>query len=144
MCEFTASGQPGVPPAPPVDGWTSARKREHQVSVRFAVAAETVQTREGSVDAVLGDAIITGAAGEKWPVAQAVFAQRYRHLAGDTYMAVPLGVRAVRQNAPFTALLADGRTRLHGEAGDWLIDYGDGSLGIVGATIFPLTYELSS
>ena len=142
MCEFTASGKPGVPPAPPVDGWTPARKREHQVSVRFAAEAETLDTREGPVDAAPGDAVIAGAAGETWPVARAVFAQRYRHLAGDTYMAVPLGVRACRQNAPFTALLADGRTRLHGAAGDWLIDYGDGSLGVVGAAIFPLTYEL--
>jgi hypothetical protein len=144
MCEFTASGKPGVPAAPPVDGWIGARKREHQVTVRFAATTETVQTREGPVDAAPGDAIITGAAGEAWPVAQAVFAQRYRHIAGATYMAIPLGVRACRQVAPFTALLADGRTRLHGVAGDWLIDYGDGSLGIVGAAIFPLTYELSS
>lgn len=144
MCEFTASGKPGVPPAPPIDGWTSARKREHQVSVRFAAAAETVETREGPVDAAPGDAIITGALGETWPVARAVFELRYRHLAGDSYRAVPLSVRACRHDAPFTALLADGHTRLHGAAGDWLIDYGDGSLGIVGAAIFRLTYELSS
>lgn len=144
MVQFTASGKPGVPPAPPVDGWITARKREHQVSVRFAAATETVDTREGPVDAAAGDAIITGAAGETWPVARAIFDQRYRQLAGDTYMAVPLGVRACSQAAPFTAQLADGRTRLHGAAGDWLIDYGDGSIGVVGAAIFPLTYELSS
>lgn len=144
MVHFTASGKPGVPPTPAVDGWTSARKREHKVSVRFAAAAETVSTREGGVDAAAGDAIITGAAGETWPVPRAVFAVRYRHVESDTYRAVPLGVQACRQHQPFTALLADGHTRLHGAPGDWLVDYGDGSLGIVGAAIFSLTYELTN
>jgi hypothetical protein len=31
---------------------------------------------------------------------------------------------------------------LHGHPGDWLVDYGDGSLGIVSRTIFPTTYEI--
>jgi len=33
-------------------------------------------------------------------------------------------------------------SRLHGHPGDWLVDYGDGSLGIVSRTIFPTTYEI--
>jgi hypothetical protein len=31
---------------------------------------------------------------------------------------------------------------LHGRAGDWLVDYGDGSLGIVSPAIFSTTYEI--
>ncbi|NML63067.1 hypothetical protein HHL21_18675 [Massilia sp. RP-1-19] len=108
MCEFTASGKPGVPPAPPVGGWTSARKREHQVSVRFAAAAETVETGEGPVDAAPGDAIITGAAGETWPVARAVFALRYRHLAGDTYLLPGAGGVAARGAGADRSLPAGG------------------------------------
>ena len=41
-------------------------------------------------------------------------------------------------------LLADGRSKLSGARGDWLVDYGDGSLGIVSEAIFPMTYEILS
>jgi hypothetical protein len=43
---------------------------------------------------------------------------------------------------PFEVMLADGVSRLTGHAGDWLIDYGDGSLGIVTQAIFATTYEI--
>lgn len=39
-------------------------------------------------------------------------------------------------------LLADGTSRLHGAPGDWLIDYGDGTLGVVSAEIFAATYRI--
>jgi len=39
-------------------------------------------------------------------------------------------------------MLADGVSRLSGHAGDWLVDYGDGSLGIVSPGIFATTYEI--
>jgi hypothetical protein len=39
-------------------------------------------------------------------------------------------------------LLADGVSRLHGQPGEWLVDYGDGSLGIVSEAIFATTYEI--
>jgi len=42
----------------------------------------------------------------------------------------------------FEALLADGVSRLKGQPGDWLVDYGDGSLGIVSQAIFATTYEI--
>jgi hypothetical protein len=41
-------------------------------------------------------------------------------------------------------LLADGISRLHGKPGDWLVDYGDGSLGIVSPDIFATTYQLTN
>jgi hypothetical protein len=40
----------------------------------------------------------------------------------------------------FEVQLADGKSVLHGKRGDWLVDYGDGSLGIVSQTIFDVTY----
>ena len=43
---------------------------------------------------------------------------------------------------PFDVLLADGVSRLHGRPGDWLVDYGDGSLGVVTNAIFGVTYEI--
>ena len=39
-------------------------------------------------------------------------------------------------------LLADGVSRLSGRPGEWLGDYGDGSLGIVSQPIFATTYEI--
>jgi hypothetical protein len=126
-----------------------ARKREHSVQVRFAANDETVHTREGPVRACAGDAVVTGSAGEQWPVRPQVFAVRYRPLApldqGDpgTYMSVPIEVLALRMDAPFAVELADGE-RLLGLAGDWLVGYGDGSLAIVGSAIFPMTYDTIS
>jgi hypothetical protein len=39
-------------------------------------------------------------------------------------------------------LLADGQSKLTGKASDWLVDYGDGSLGVVSQAIFRTTYEI--
>jgi hypothetical protein len=44
----------------------------------------------------------------------------------------------------FKVLLADGESQLTGREGDWLVDYGDGSLGIVSKRVFADTYELVS
>jgi hypothetical protein len=44
---------------------------------------------------------------------------------------------------PFEVLLADGISRLNGRAGEWLVDYGDGSLGIISESIFAATYDIS-
>ena len=51
-------------------------------------------------------------------------------------------VLALRMDRPFEVMLADGVSRLMGHAGEWLIDYGDGSLGIISMPIFDMTYEV--
>jgi hypothetical protein len=139
----------GVPPLPGDPRSVRARKREHAVQVRFALAGEVVPTREGPVTAYVGDAIVTGAAGEQWPVRPKTFASRYRPLpplaAGEpgTYLGLPIEVLALRMDHPFAVALPDGAC-LAGQPGDWLLDYGDGSLAIVAATIFSMTYDLVS
>jgi hypothetical protein len=40
-------------------------------------------------------------------------------------------------------VLADGISRLKGRPGDWLVDYGDGSLGVVSPEIFSSTYQVT-
>jgi hypothetical protein len=126
-----------------------ARKREHPVRVRFARADEVVPTREGLVKAHAGDAIVTGPAGEQWPVRPATFSAHYRPqpplAAGDpgTYLSVPIVALALRMDYPFAVELPGGE-RLAGQGGDWLVEYGDGSLAVVAATIFAMTYELVS
>jgi hypothetical protein len=126
----------------------SARKLVREIEVRFTAVPCTVKTSEGEVHAHPGDAIITGIAGEHWRVSQARFAEKYRPVpptvAGEPgrYLSLPNRIMAVRMGEAFEVLLADGVSRLSGRAGDWLVDYGDGSLGIVSPSIFATTYEL--
>jgi hypothetical protein len=125
-----------------------ARKIEHRVAVRFTPTPCVIETAEGRVHAKPGDAILTGVAGEQWRVSQARFAQKYRPLPptmpGEpgVYMSLPNRVLALKIAQPFEVVLADGVSRLHGRAGDWLVDYGDGSLGVVASAIFDQTYEI--
>jgi hypothetical protein len=125
-----------------------ARKYERVIQVRFAPAPCTVQTKEGTVHAKAGDAIITGTAGETWRVSQAHFAKKYRPVpptvAGEAgpYMSLRNRILALQMQQPFEVLLADGESRLRGRSGDWLVDYGDGSFGIVTQAIFATTYEI--
>ena len=125
-----------------------ARKLEREIEVRFTPVACTVQTPEGVVHARPGDAIITGTAGEHWRVSRARFPDKYRPvpptLAGEPgrYVSLPNRIIAMPMTEAFDVLLADGLSRLHGQPGEWLVDYGDGSLGIVSAAIFASTYQI--
>lgn len=149
MTVYRAGGA-GVAPPPSRDPRSvRARKRAYPVQVRFAAADELVPTREGQVRAHAGDAIVTGGAGEQWPVRPAVFHARYRPVArlaaGEpgTYLSEPIDVLALPMDAAFAVELAGG-DRLLGQPGDWLVEYGDGGLAIVAASIFPDTYDLTS
>jgi hypothetical protein len=129
---------------------SKARKLEREVGVRFTDTACIVRTPEGMVHARAGDAILTGNGGHHWRVSQAKFAGKYRPmpptLMGQSgrYMSLPNQILALQMQQPFDVLLADGVSELNGHPGDWLVDYGDGSLGIVAEDIFATTYELLS
>jgi hypothetical protein len=148
---YRSTGTRGFSPAVAGDPRrVEARKLEHEVDVRFTPDACTVQTPEGTVHAKPGDAILMGMDDEQWRVSIERFAEKYRPLpptiAGKPgrYVSVRNRVVAMRMDAPFEVLLADGVSRLKGHCGDWLVDYGDGSLGIVAAKIFAQTYEILS
>jgi len=125
-----------------------ACKLEREIDVRFTPVACMVQTSEGLVHAAPGDAIITGTAGEHWRVSHARFADKYRPvpptIAGQAgrYASLPNRIVAIPMTEAFDVLLADGVSRLSGVAGEWLVDYGDGSLGIVSQSIFASTYQI--
>jgi hypothetical protein len=125
-----------------------ARKLEREIEVRFTPVECTVETPEGVVHARPGDAIITGTAGEHWRVSRARFADKYRPVpptvTGEAgrYVSLPNRILAVPMSESFEVLLADGVSRLHGRPGEWLVDYGDGSLGIVSEDIFASTYSI--
>jgi hypothetical protein len=127
-----------------------ARKLEREVDVRFTDAACIVRTPEGAVHAHPGDAILTGNGGHQWRVSQAKFAHKYRPIAptaagkSGRYISLPYRILALQVQEPFAVQLADGISALNGHPGDWLVDYGDGSLGIVAHDIFSTTYEILS
>jgi hypothetical protein len=146
---FSSSGQRGYSSLISADPRrVLARKLEREIDVRFTPVACTVKTSEGVVHAAPGDAIITGTAGEHWRVSHARFADKYRPVpptvAGESgrYTSLPNRILAVSMTQPFEVLLADGISRLNGRPGEWLVDYGDGSLGIVSPEIFATTYEI--
>jgi hypothetical protein len=107
-----------------------------------------VQTREGKVHAHAGDAILTGTKSDRWRVSRAKFTEKYEPLAptragqDGRYAALPIRVAAVRMREPFEVILADGVSVLAGKPGDWLVDYGDGSLGVIAPEIFTATYRI--
>lgn len=125
-----------------------ARKRPCELQVEFTPVACVVQTAEGAVHAASGDAIVTGTAGERWSMSPERLGASYRPvpptLPGQPgrYVSLPIEVMALPMSGPFEVLLSDGRSQLHGGEGDWLVDYGDGSLGIVSKAIFARTYEI--
>jgi hypothetical protein len=146
---YCSSGQPGYSSRISDDPQrVEARKLEREIDVRFTPVACTVQTPEGVVHAKPGDAIITGTAGEHWRVSHSRFPHKYRPVpptvAGEAgrYVSLPNRIMAVPMSEVFEVLLADGVSRLKGIPGEWLVDYGDGSLGIVSEDIFASTYTI--
>jgi hypothetical protein len=125
-----------------------ARKRGVGVSVAFAPAPGVLPTREGDVRYATGDALVTGADGDRWPVPRAHFDLRYEPVpptrAGEagTYRARPRDVWAKSMHAPFIVTLGSGRGTLKGAAGDWLVQYAPGDCAVVGQAMFAATYEL--
>jgi len=129
-------------------GVREARKRSHAVMVRFVREDREVTTAEGGVRAAPGDAIVTGIEGEQWPVPRHSFEQRYETFGAaatgvdGSYRTLAMPARAVHMTRAFAVVLADGVSRLQGNPGDWLLDYGDGNLGVIADAIFRRTYEL--
>lgn len=124
-----------------------ARRRRQAFAVRFATQDGSVQTLEGEVNVSAGDAVVTGVAGEQWPVGRARFRARYAPVPplafgqDGLYESLPLPVLALQLAQACEVLLPDGRSRLTGQGGDWLVDYGDGSLGVVSAALFDTIYQ---
>jgi PGDYG protein len=146
---FRSSGRPGY--TTEIGGnprRVVARKLEREIQVRFAKEAGSVQTNEGLVRAKPGDAILTGINGDRWRVSKERFPDKYRPaeatVSGEdgAYVSLPNRVFAVPMTTAFQVLLSDGESKLTGASGDWLVDYGDGSLGIVSKKVFDLTYEV--
>lgn len=124
------------------------RSKPVEVQVEIARRDQTVDTLEGPVACQAGDAILTGTAGERWPVPAAELDQRYVCLSPATqdtpgrYQKRVKTVEAVQLRAPLALTLSQGRGVLQGQVGDWCVWHGPDDLSIVGRSIFAETYEL--
>jgi hypothetical protein len=125
------------------------QRRTPVLQVRFATGAETLATLEGTMAAHAGDAIITGAAGEHWPVPRAEFEARYAPESAvqmgqpGLYRKKPGHAWATQLPQPAVLVLPAGS--LHGKAGDWLVEQpsttGQPSYSIVAQALFEQYYE---
>jgi|GEM_PF-1387591 len=119
-----------------------AIKRPIQHFFRIAENDELVATREGTVEARRGDAILTGVEGEVWPIQANKFLATYDILSGAQCRKKPIEVLAVRMDRPFQVVVAHQDGLLDGKPGDWLIEYGEANFGIVAQDIFDKTYDI--
>lgn len=127
-----------------------ARKRVVSVEVEFANEDTKIVTREGPVIARAGDAVITALTGERWPVSRDLFDAHYALIPSaapgepSVYHTRAIEVRALKLVVEAHIEATRGGATLAGAPGDWLVDYGDGSLGVIAQDIFENAYEILS
>ena len=122
-------------------------KRALPTPVTFAASDGVCETLEGRVRYRAGDAILTGQRGERWPVRRDLFAAGYVPIpptaAGQDglYCKVPSTALALRLDRAVAVSVGWRDDPLQGRPGDWLLQYSDGSNGIVQNEIFRKSYE---
>lgn len=125
-----------------------ARKRPLPVTVQFAASAGVLRTLEGAVRYRAGDALLTGIAGERWPIGRSKFDAAYEPVpptvvgSAGAYRRRPRVVLARRMAEPFSVRVGHAGDALQGAPGDWLLQYDPGDYGIVAAALFAQTYDL--
>jgi hypothetical protein len=123
-------------------------KRE-TVSVEFAADAGVLMSRVGPNSYRRGDALVTGADGDRWCVSRDRFDAGYAPFPG-----VPAGAPGRYQNRPrvilakqmgeaFRCRRTAGGDWLEGRARDWLLQYASGDYGIAADARFRLVYRLT-
>jgi hypothetical protein len=131
-----------------IPGVVRATSRPVRRNIVFATRPGTIDTAEGPVRHRKGDAIITGAEGERWPASRSYVDARYIPVDGGqmgtdgVYEKIPHVVRALRLMQPGRVDLLGAMGILSGEAGDWIVDYGEGDVALVGRSKFPALYEV--
>lgn len=124
--------------------------KQETVMVEFARQAGELASLEGPNRYRPGDALITGSTGSRWSVARERFEAKYEPVAptpmgaDGSYAARPVPVLARQIHEPFTAERSAGGDRLHGKAGDWLLQYGPGDFGVAEQERFARVYRRSA
>lgn len=124
--------------------------KNETVTVEFATESGELMSLEGPNRYAPGDAVISGATGERWVVSRERFDAKYQpadaaftHGAPGAYRNRPTVVLARRMEEPFTLVRSTGGDRLTGAAGDWVMQYAPGDYGVVKAARFAKVYRLA-
>lgn len=116
------------------------------VVVEFAADAGLLQSAVGPNHYAAGDAVLTGSTGDRWCVSRDRFDAKYRPCDGQEpgtngrYRNIPVPVLAKQIHTAFCIARTPGGDVLHGDAGDWAVQYGPGDYGLVERTRFALVY----
>jgi hypothetical protein len=121
--------------------------KHETVQVEFAATNGTLQSRVGPNSYQAGDALVTGADGDRWCVSRDRFDAKYqpqppgRHGEAGAYSNLPQPVLARQMTADFRCQRTAGGDWLQGRAGDWLLQYAPGDYGLATNARFQLVYR---
>ncbi len=121
--------------------------KQETVSVEFAAQAGRLGSSVGSNHYRAGDALLTGADGDRWSVSRDRFDAGYVPVAltlpgqPGRYRNRPRPVLARRMAEEFRCPRRAGGDWLQGAAGDWLLQYAPGDHGIATHARFTLVYR---
>jgi hypothetical protein len=121
--------------------------KQETVSVEFAAHAGRLGSSVGSNHYLAGDALLTGADGDRWSVSRNRFDVGYVPLAPTLsgqpgrYRNRPRAVLARQMPEAFRCARSSGGDWLQGSAGDWLLQYAPGDHGIATHARFTLVYR---
>jgi len=121
-------------------------KRPIEVRVEFAAADGVCETLEGPVRYHAGDALLTGIKGERWPVKRDTFLSCYEPVTptrpgeSGNYRKAPSVAYACRIERAQDVPVGWQDDPLHARPGDWLLQYPDGSYGVMQDSIFRESY----
>ncbi|MHB8914721.1 MAG: PGDYG domain-containing protein [Thiobacillus sp.] len=118
------------------------------VKVKWTLKDDICLTQEGAVAYHKGDPILTGVENEQWTIPKKQFLAMYEPITPTIneidgyYRKIPRQVYALKLDKPLDIKVGFQKNLLHGEPGDWLLQYEPGNFGIVAATIFEKTYRV--
>ena len=121
--------------------------KDEVVTVAFAKHTGEVASREGANRFSVGDALITGSTGDRWSVSRDRFDAKYLpvpplvHGEDGNYRNKPIPILAKQMSEPFSVERSSGGDIIHGNPGDWLMQYAPGDYGIVEDAKFRKVYR---
>ena len=121
--------------------------KQETVDVAFAAGPGRLGSSVGANHYRAGDALLTGADGDRWSVSRERFDAGYvplpptEHGSPGRYRNRPRPVLALRMDEAFRCARSAGGDWLDGEAGDWLLQYAPGDHGIAKHARFTLVYR---
>jgi len=122
--------------------------KDETVHVDFATVPGELMSLEGPNRYAPGDALITGSTGDRWVVSRERFDAKYvpaeaslRHGQPGAYRHRPSVVLAKQMSEAFSMARSEAGDVLHGQAGDWILQYAPGDYGVVQAQRFAKVYR---